>query len=91
MGTATATFARPMAMALGGALKGDVVTMRAGLASLNAMREVIPESFQLFKSRLNSYWSGDISSMKTRFIEKQKLTINGQCMVIGSKLLMVQA
>ena len=27
MGTATATFARPMAMALGGALKGDVVTL----------------------------------------------------------------
>ena len=72
MGTATATFARPMAMALGGVLKGDVVTMRAGLASLNAMREVIPESFQLFKSRLNSYWSGDISTMKTRFIEKTK-------------------
>ena len=72
MGTATATFARPMAMALGGALKGDVTTMRAGLASLNAMREVIPESFQLFKSRLNSYWSGDISSMKTRYIEKTK-------------------
>ena len=45
MGTATATFARPMAMALGGALKGDVVTMRAGLASLNAMREVIPVIF----------------------------------------------
>ena len=72
MGTSTATFARPMSMALGGLLKGDVVTMRAGLASLNAMRETIPESFQLFKSRLNSYWSGDISTMKTRFIEKTK-------------------
>ena len=72
MGTASATFARPMSMALGGLMKGDVVTMRAGLASLNAMRESIPESFELFKSRLNSYWSGDISTMKTRFIEKTK-------------------
>ena len=47
MGTASATFARPMAMALGGLMKGDVVTMRAGLANLNAMREAIPESFEL--------------------------------------------
>ena len=72
MGTATASFARPMAMALGGALKGDFITARAGLASLNAMREAIPESFKLFRTRLNAYWSGDISSMKTRFIEKTK-------------------
>mgnify|MGYP003317645783 FL=1 len=73
LGTSTATFTRPMAMALGGAMRGDGATMRAGLASLNAMREAIPESFELFKRRLNSYWAGDISTMKTRFIERTKM------------------
>ena len=62
-----------MAMALGGAMRGDGATMRAGLASLNAMREAIPESFELYKRRLNSYWAGDISTMKTRFVERTKM------------------
>jgi hypothetical protein len=61
LGTSTATFTSPMAMALGGAMRGDGATMRAGLASLNAMRESIPESFELFRRKLNAYWSGDIS------------------------------
>ena len=72
LGTSTATFSRPIAMAMGGLLKGDFMTSRAALASLNAMRESIPESFQLFKSKLNSYWAGDISTMKTRFVERSK-------------------
>ena len=73
LGTSTATFTRPMAMALGGLMKGDGTTMRAGLASLNAMREAIPESFELFKRKLNSYWAGDISTMRTRYVERTKL------------------
>ena len=73
MGTSTASFTRPMAMAMGGAMKGDFTTSRAGLAALNAMRESIPESFELFKRRLNAYWSGDISTMKTRYVERSKL------------------
>ena len=72
MGTSTATFTRPLAMAMGGAMKGDWVTSRSGLAALNAMREAIPESFELFKRRLNSYWNGDISTYKTRFVERSK-------------------
>ena len=82
LGTSTATFTRPMAMALGGALRGDSATMRAGLASMNAMREAIPESFELFKRKLNSYWAGDISTMKTRFYDPTELdnqwTMHGQ-------------
>tara|TARA_B100000902_G_scaffold3692_1_gene4734 strand:+ start:8071 stop:11784 length:3714 start_codon:yes stop_codon:yes gene_type:complete len=72
MGTSSATFTRPMAMALGGAMRGDWVTSRSALASLNAMREAVPESFELFKRRLNAYWGGDISTMKTRYIERTK-------------------
>ena len=43
--------------------------MREGLASLNAMYQAIPEAMKLFFSRLNSYWSGDISTVKTKNFE----------------------
>ena len=73
MGTSTATFLRPFAQTLGAGLSlpftGDTTTMRAGLSSLNAMMHAIPESWDLFRTRLNSYWTGDISNIKTRFSE----------------------
>ena len=73
MGTSTATFLRPLATTLGATMRypftGDSTTIRTGLASINAMMEAIPESFELFKTRLNSYWSGDVSSIKTRYSE----------------------
>ena len=73
LGTGTATFTRPMAMTIGGAMKGDMVTARAGLASLNAMRGAVPEAFTLFKKRLNGYWSGELSSLKTRYVERSAI------------------
>ena len=67
MGTTTATLLRPMAQALGGAITDfNGPQMREGLASLNAMREALPEAFKLFRSRLNSYWTGDIATVKTK-------------------------
>merc|ERR1712072_1629861 len=59
-------------MGIGATVRGDQATMRSGLASLNAMMQAIPESFEIFKTKLNSYWSGDVSSMKTRFSEFTK-------------------
>ena len=72
MGTSTATFMRPMSMTLGAAMRGDGKTFRAGLSSMNAMMEALPESFTLFKERLNSYWSGDMATIKTRFYDYTK-------------------
>ena len=73
LGTSTATFLRPLATTLGATMRypftGDSATIRAGLASINAMMEAIPESFELFKTRLNSYWSGDVATMKSRYYE----------------------
>ena len=73
MGTSAATFLRPLATALGYTLKapftGEVAAMRASLASVNAMIEAVPESLQLFKTKLNAYWKGDIRTIKTRFSE----------------------
>ena len=70
LGTGTATFTRPMAMTIGAAMKGDMVTARAGLAALNAMREAVPEAMKLFRKRLNGYWSGELSTLKTRYVER---------------------
>ena len=72
MGTSTATFLRPLSVAIGAGMRGDGLTMRAGLASLNAMMQAVPESFDLFRSRLNSYWTGDLTTVKTRFAEYTK-------------------
>ena len=72
MGTSSATFLRPMATYLGATLRGNVATRRAALASMNAMFEAIPESFKLFKRNLNAYWSGDVSTIKSRFNETTK-------------------
>ena len=76
MGTSTATFLRPISTFIGASMKypftGDVATIRSSLASMNAMMQAIPESFEIFKTKLNSYWSGDVSSMKTRFTEFTK-------------------
>ena len=76
MGTATATFMKPMATTLGAAMRypftGDTATLRAGISSMNAMMESIPDAYQVFKTRLDSYWSGDIASIKTRFYDFTK-------------------
>jgi hypothetical protein len=76
MGTSTATLLRPLATALGFAIRapftGDIRGLRASLSTVNAMVEAIPESFELFKTKLNSYWKGDIRNIKTRFSEYTK-------------------
>ena len=73
MGTSTATFLRPLATALGTILRlpfdSNPNNVRASLASINGMMEAIPESFTIFRSKLNSYWKGDIRQIKTRFTE----------------------
>ena len=69
MGTSSAVFLRPMAQMAGAALGGNGRAYREALADINGMIQSIPESFKLFKSKLNSYWSGDIADIKTRFAE----------------------
>ena len=76
MGTSTATFLRPLATSLGAIIRfpftGDASTVRSSLASTSALIDAIPESFDLFRSRLNSYWKGDISNIRTRYSEYTK-------------------
>ncbi len=71
MGTGSAVFLRPLSTAIGASLPGtaDVVTRRAALSSFNAVREAIPEAWELFNRRLKAYWDGDVSTIKTRYKE----------------------
>ena len=64
MGTGIATFTKPVAQALGAVMSGDPTLMKESLSVLAAYRESLPEAWKLFKSRLNSYWTGD---METNF------------------------
>jgi hypothetical protein len=54
---------------IGGALLGDLDTARAGMASFKSHMEIIPEAWTVFKTRLNSYWTGDFADMRNRFSE----------------------
>ena len=71
MGTGIASTNRAFSQALGATLRlpltGDVATAKSSLASLNAMMQTIPEAFNVFKTRLNAYWSGDVATAATRF------------------------
>ena len=75
LGTSTATFLRPIAQTLGGAGRylatgfTDDSVLREGLAELNAMIHTVPEAFDYFKHRLNGYWTGDLSTVKSRYAE----------------------
>ena len=72
-GTAVVTVVRPLQTALGsipGSLAGNFTNravLRSNMASLNAMREAVPEAMKLFGSKLRAYWAGDISTIKTRY------------------------
>ncbi len=76
LGTGSATFLRPISTFIGATMRypftGDAATVRGSLAAMNGMIEAIPEAFDLFFTKLNGYWSGDISTIKTRFIEFTK-------------------
>ena len=72
MGTSSATFLRPLSTALGATLSGNKDLTRASLANLNAMVQMIPEAFTLFKSKVNSSFAGNINSDFNRYVEGPK-------------------
>ena len=72
MGTGTATFLRPFSQVIGATITGDKTTQRSALEAMSGMMEAIPEAWKVFSTKLNSYWSGDISTIKTRFNQVTK-------------------
>ena len=76
MGTGSATFLRPMSTALGAALNGDPRTVKAQLAAMNGMIQAIPEAWTVFHRRLGAYWSGELSTVKTRFSQTSRADLD---------------
>jgi len=76
LGTGTATFLRPLSTFMGAIIRypfeGDSATIRSSLSSMNGMMEAVPEAFDLFFTKLNGYWSGELSTVRTRYTEFSK-------------------
>tara|TARA_Y200000002_G_scaffold39215_1_gene28607 strand:+ start:6704 stop:10402 length:3699 start_codon:yes stop_codon:yes gene_type:complete len=76
LGTGSATFLRPLETFLGATLRypftGDSATVKSSLSAMNGMLEAVPEAFDLFFTKLNGYWSGDLSTIRTRYTEFHK-------------------
>ncbi len=76
LGTSTATFLRPLQTFIGATLRypftGDSATVKSSLSAMTGMMEAIPEAFDLFFTKLNGYWSGDLSTIRTRYTEFHK-------------------
>lgn len=72
IGTSTITFLNPLSRVIGAQMVGNKAEKQAALAGLNAMIQTIPEAFKLFKTRLDGYWSGDLATMNTRYLEVKK-------------------
>ena len=72
VGTGSVAFMQPMARAIGSlpgaVMKGDFIATRGHLAAMNAYSNVLPEAWQVFRTRLDSNWNGNIATMKNRFV-----------------------
>ena len=71
-GTGIVGYLQPMGRALGSLARLDIDNARANFAAMNAYTNMIPEAFQVFRTQLDSYWSGDIANMRTRFTDTNK-------------------
>ena len=71
LGTGIAASSRMVSQALGATIRGtwtgDWQTAKSSIASVNAMVQAIPEAWDVFKTKLNGYWSGDIAQTANRF------------------------
>ena len=68
-GTGSMTYLKPLSQALGASMRGDFITARAALSEGNALIQSLPEAWTIFKKRLHSTWSGEVSTIETRFSE----------------------
>ena len=72
LGTGSAVFLKPMATALGATMTGDFTTARASMAAANGLIQSVPDAFKLFRKKLSGYMSGDIATVRNRFMERTK-------------------
>ena len=73
MGTTANAYLNEVTTLLGAGMRaglgGDKALLHASAASTKAMFELIPDAWKIFKTNLDSYFSGDIATIKSRFSE----------------------
>ena len=77
MGTTANAYLNEINTLLGANLRGwaghgDDALRRSSAASAKAMFELIPDAFKVFKTNLDSYFSGNIRTLKTRYSQYTK-------------------
>jgi len=77
MGTTANAYLNEVNTLLGANLRGwaghgDDALRRSSAASAKAMFQLIPDAFKVFKTNLDSYFSGDIRTLRTRYSEYTK-------------------
>jgi len=84
MGTTANAYLNEVTTLLGAGLRapfgGDRAILKASAASTRAMFQLIPDAFKVFKSNLDSYFSGDITSIRSRYSSYTKSDQNWDLM-----------
>ena len=84
LGTTSNAYLNEIATLFGSTLRapftGDIATMRASMASTNAMFQLIPDAFKVFQTNIKANFTGDLANIKTRYTEYTKADINFEVM-----------
>ena len=64
---ATSACMRPVSQVFGCMGTMEKVQVQEGMAALSGAIGAIPDSWKLFKRNLHAYWTGDMSTIKTRY------------------------
>ena len=84
LGTTSNAYLNEIATLFGSTLRapftGDVAAMRASMASTNAMFQLIPDAFKVFKANVKANFTGDLANIKTRYTDYTRADINFEVM-----------
>ncbi len=84
LGTTSNAYLNEISTLFGSTLRvpftGDVAAMRASMASTNAMFQLIPDAFKIFKANVKANFTGDLANLKTRYTDYTQGDINFELM-----------
>mgnify|MGYP003135044641 FL=1 len=85
MGTTANAYLNEVATLLGARIdsaigSGSELALKSSAASTHAMFQLIPDAFKVFKTNLDSYFNGDLASIKSRFSSYTKSDENWDLM-----------
>ena len=75
IGTVANTVNREYSLLTGALMRvavGDTATAKIAMSELAGMVKAVPEAFKLFKKKLGAYWSNDVATLKTRYVNYEK-------------------